>query len=1047
MATGGSIPFAPLSTSSFVGWTNHDNDDDDNDDEKDDNVSISSSVASSGKCSPIPPTLAPPSPTSAEVTTKKTTSAKKKKKRKRGATSGGSKRKRSPPPSVKNDEEDKKYSYYTNPDHSSSNSPPPTPSTHLDSPSNHKETNKEILLTPEEKTQQLVSSPHDYKMKLNTQVILQGSAYLTLLPSSTCCNIEIMGYTLQPQKNIYIDSPFYMSALTMTCTSNSSSSSSDNEEEEEVVECDIISCIPNSPSFQICDDFEKAADIKSVITIPHRWSMAMHDILQYLWICQEDNNNKGGTVDEIHVTSMTKVEKDAKNDDENSKNDDDGTNSTNDVLTDAYGNPISTLQDDDDDDDDDEEHSILNVTEKEIMPPHNNRIVICGAKGVGKSTYLRYAINRILSHDPSSSDDNDDDVVVVMEDKTKTANEKASSQNNTATTSSSTRRRKIQKVAVLDCDTGQPEFSPPGLLTLTIVSEPILSPPHAHMSTFHEDDYNKKNDDDDDGSPPPYELIKSYYYGDITSKTNPTFYIQLISTLLSDYQDYLEQQQQQNTEEEIELVPLVINTNGWIKSMGYDILSSIIDAINPKHVVQIVGLTKAKSFDLSQHLVVGNGDYDDDDHEDEEKSGKMRRMLHIVEAASSMMNTSMDTNSVGGGYASGMSTPMGRMSRNASVASLSSLPYTNSTATSAVLDTTNTTTTMTASNTTATSVTTYSGNGAVAGAASASTPTATLPPVTTPMNINANPPHVTSMALRSLRICAYFLSNAYNITSSSSHGNNDNNTKHNHPIQNFTPSDAGLRYLTDSNNHDNKKKKRHLTFHPDHGIVDPSHVIASYLASMKPYIVPFDVIQSIQLVTATTNTSDGGGWNDLYHYDENQGSAKMIINDTMLDALNGSIVGLCYNPDDNHSYDGNNGKSNANDYTDDDNDDTSSSSSHTTNEQQRSTIPPCVGLGVIRSIDRMHKKFYILTPVPFHKLLKVTIFVKGSIQLPMECIFRGAMAESFSYYSCSGVSSGGLPSSTPSSSGMVSNGVLYPTSPVGGDLMEGRNNMKRRYGN
>eukprot|EP00957_Ditylum_brightwellii_P057480 4358116-Ditylum_brightwellii.AAC.1 len=138
---------------------------------------------------------------------------------------------------------------------------------------------------------------------------------------------------------------------------------------------------------------------------------------------------------------MTKVEKDAKNDDENSKNDDDGTNSTNDVLTDAYGNPISTLQDDDDD----EEHSIPNVTEKEIMPPHNNRIVICGAKGVGKSTYLRYAINRILSHDPSSSDDNDDEVVVVMEDKTKTTNEKASFQNNTATTSSSTRRRKIQK--------------------------------------------------------------------------------------------------------------------------------------------------------------------------------------------------------------------------------------------------------------------------------------------------------------------------------------------------------------------------------------------------------------------------------------------------------------------------------------------------------------------------------------------------------------------------------------------------------------------------
>eukprot|EP00957_Ditylum_brightwellii_P043387 3289675-Ditylum_brightwellii.AAC.1 len=73
--------------------------------------------------------------------------------------------------------------------------------------------------------------------------------------------------------------------------------------------------------------------------------------------------------------------------------------------------------------------------------------------------------------------------------------------------------------------------------------------------------------------------------------------------------------------------------------MGYDILSSIIDAVNPKHVVHIVGLTKATSFNLSQYLVVGNGNYNDDNEVEEEKNGKLRRMLHIVEAASSMMTT------------------------------------------------------------------------------------------------------------------------------------------------------------------------------------------------------------------------------------------------------------------------------------------------------------------------------------------------------------------------------------------------------------------------
>eukprot|EP00957_Ditylum_brightwellii_P101226 7714209-Ditylum_brightwellii.AAC.1 len=119
---------------------------------------------------------------------------------------------------------------------------------------------------------------------------------------------------------------------------------------------------------------------------------------------------------------------------------------------------------------------------------------------------------------------------------------------------------------------------------------------------------------------------------------------------------------------------------------------------------------------------------------------------------------------------------------------------------------------------------------------------------------------------------------------------------------------------------------------------------------MKSYIVPVDVVHSNHFVTATTKTSDGGGWNELYHYDENQGSTKTMINDTMLDVLNGSIVGLSYDPNDNHNNDGNTGKSNVNDYTDDSGN-TSSSSSHTTNEQKHSTILPCVGIGLFWCIQ------------------------------------------------------------------------------------------------
>jgi hypothetical protein len=70
---------------------------------------------------------------------------------------------------------------------------------------------------------------------------------------------------------------------------------------------------------------------------------------------------------------------------------------------------------------------------------------MCGAKGVGKSTFLQYMTNRMLSTSVSSN---------------------ISAQ---------------QCVAILDLDSGQPEFSPPGLLILSIVSKPIMSDPSMHM--------------------------------------------------------------------------------------------------------------------------------------------------------------------------------------------------------------------------------------------------------------------------------------------------------------------------------------------------------------------------------------------------------------------------------------------------------------------------------------------------------------------------------------------------------------------------------------
>lgn len=46
-------------------------------------------------------------------------------------------------------------------------------------------------------------------------------------------------------------------------------------------------------------------------------------------------------------------------------------------------------------------------------------------------------------------------------------------------------------------------------------------------------------------------------------------------------------------------LPLIINSDGWMKGLGYEVLSTIVESIvRPGHVVQILGGTKAKSFNL-----------------------------------------------------------------------------------------------------------------------------------------------------------------------------------------------------------------------------------------------------------------------------------------------------------------------------------------------------------------------------------------------------------------------------------------------------------------
>ncbi|KAG3120742.1 hypothetical protein PI124_g1440 [Phytophthora idaei] len=158
------------------------------------------------------------------------------------------------------------------------------------------------------------------------------------------------------------------------------------------------------------------------------------------------------------------------------------------------------------------------------------KIVVCGGKGVGKSTFCRYLMNRLLS--------------------------------------------KFGTVAFLDTDLGQSELTPSGLVALHALTTPLLGPGFSHMK----------------------HPIRSFFCGNTNPGNDPLYYMKAVKSLLRLYE--VKWGSQATGSSQTACVPLVINTDGWIKSMGHDLLCNVIQESNPDHVVQLVAATKNKQFDV-----------------------------------------------------------------------------------------------------------------------------------------------------------------------------------------------------------------------------------------------------------------------------------------------------------------------------------------------------------------------------------------------------------------------------------------------------------------
>ncbi|PIN22654.1 hypothetical protein CDL12_04638 [Handroanthus impetiginosus] len=142
---------------------------------------------------------------------------------------------------------------------------------------------------------------------------------------------------------------------------------------------------------------------------------------------------------------------------------------------------------------------------------------VCGPKNSGKTTFSRHLLNVLL--------------------------------------------QRHKKVAYLDTDVGQTEFTPPGLLSLTVIDKitPDLTIPCLKTPE------------------------RCFFFGDISSKRDPTTYLAYIISL---YDHYLKEYCMNNKTESAGL-PLVINTPGWVKGIGYEILVDMLRYMSPTHVVKI----------------------------------------------------------------------------------------------------------------------------------------------------------------------------------------------------------------------------------------------------------------------------------------------------------------------------------------------------------------------------------------------------------------------------------------------------------------------------
>lgn len=159
------------------------------------------------------------------------------------------------------------------------------------------------------------------------------------------------------------------------------------------------------------------------------------------------------------------------------------------------------------------------IAENEERPA---AVLVCGPKGAGKSTFCRILSNSLLSRGPATQE-------------------------------------RFNRVAFIDLDPGQPEFSPSGELSLVMLRSCTLGPPFTHPMVSDEN-----------------KVIRAHHYGYLSPKEDLIHQRNCALDLYNHYQQLARSHAP---------FPLVVNCSGWIQGSGLDLLTNLTRTLRLTDVI------------------------------------------------------------------------------------------------------------------------------------------------------------------------------------------------------------------------------------------------------------------------------------------------------------------------------------------------------------------------------------------------------------------------------------------------------------------------------